>query len=74
MDSLFTVHKLNENGMKKAQVIAEKFDQLLRDILDARIELNAGREIALVRTHLEQACFYAKKAMAKQHENHEVMD
>lgn len=85
MDKLFEVHKLNEVGLRKATKIAHAFDILLSEIDDlTKKDTNeggiliadptsayAGRERALVRTHLELASFYAKKAIAQLPENQE---
>lgn len=85
MDSLFKVHRLNDRGMDKAKYLAEAFDVLLNGVIAvASHEPNkegvllahstnsySGREIALVKTHLELASFYAKKAMAQLPENQE---
>ena len=62
MDPLFQVHKLNEAGMAKAQNTAQAFDSLL-NLLN---ELCPGpsREMSIVKTKLEEACFFAKKAIA----------
>lgn len=67
MHDLFKVHMLNEVGKVKAADLAEVFS----DTLDAveNISGTDGREVALVRTHLELASFYAKKAMAQRPEN-----
>jgi len=69
MSKLFQVHRLNSVGMAKAQSLAFNFEVLLDFI-----ERNApeGRELAIVRTKLEEASFFAKKAMAMQQENQEV--
>lgn len=66
MDSAFEVHKLNETGISKAREIAFNFDNLFTVLKDY---VPTGRELAIVRTHLEDACFYAKKGMANQPEN-----
>ncbi len=66
MNDQFTVHKLNAGGLQKAQAIAEAFDLLLEKL---KLELPEGREFSLVKTKLEEACFFAKKGMAKQSEN-----
>ena len=69
MDSLFQVHKLNEEGLKKAAEIAEAFNTCL-DSITALVGSNStGREMAVVRTKLEEACFFTKKAMANEPEN-----
>ena len=66
VDSLFQVHMLNDSGKKNAQSIAQSFDFLLQSLATI---CPAGREMSLVRTKLEEAAFFAKKAMASQPEN-----
>lgn len=66
IDSLFQVHMLNDSGKDKARIIAIQFDNLLRDL---SLVCPAGREMSIVRTKLEEAAFFAKKAMANQPEN-----
>lgn len=58
----FEVHLLNVRGQQKAKAIAEAFDRLLGEI--EQIVPPSGRNIAIVKTKLEEACFFAKKAMA----------
>lgn len=75
MNELFKFHKLNSEGMVKAQMIATDFSDLLMK-LEAHVQEGsantwAGREMSIVKTKLEEACFFAKKAMAKQPENQE---
>lgn len=70
MRTEFTVHRLNAAGMKKATAIAEHFSDLL-DVLEEHFCGKEGRDIALVRTELEKANFYAKRAMASKKENQE---
>ena len=62
----FAVHMLNEQGQRRAAQIAGVFDEAL-----ARLETMCppGREFAITRTKLEEACFFAKKAMALSDEN-----
>lgn len=62
MHEAFEVHVLNPEGMKKAEFIATAFDDCLK-IVSAYI--NDPRYRALVTTHMETACFFAKKGMAK---------
>jgi hypothetical protein len=69
MDGLFEVHRLNDQGMKNATAIAEAFDRLLRDLAGL---CPAGREFSIVRTKLEEAAFFAKKAMATQAQNQQA--
>lgn len=66
MNPLFKVHKLNEDGFVKAQLFAEEFSKLM-ELLD--LNCAPGRELALVKTHLEMACIYAKKSMAQEPKN-----
>lgn len=64
VDGLFKSHVLNDEGMEKAKEIGAKFDSLLKDL--QAVLTHDGRELSLVKTKLEEACFYAKKALAKQ--------
>ena len=72
----FATFMLNEEGKAKAARIGAAFDALL-DALEATSgggpDFRGGgeRELALVRTKLEEACFYAKKSVAIQprHQN-----
>ena len=61
MHKEFAVHKLNEFGMEKAQAIATSFDVLIDDLIGLCPE---SRELSIAKTKLEEACFFAKKAMA----------
>ncbi len=64
---LFQVHKLNEAGFVKAAFIQDVFQRALDELESACGK--DGREMAIVRTKLEEACFFAKKAMAQKTEN-----
>jgi hypothetical protein len=66
MDPLFQVHRLNDAGQAKAGSVAKAFDELLTKL---RENLPAGRELTLVEIKLEEACFFAKKAIASCAEN-----
>ena len=68
-DPLFQVHRLNDDGMKNAQKIAEAFDLLLTNL---RLLCTDGREFSIVKTKLEEACFFAKKAMASTKANQQA--
>lgn len=59
----FAVHMLNDDGKKKAAAIADAFSSLVES-LEANDIATDGRLRALVMTKLEEACFFAKKAMA----------
>ena len=64
MDKAFQTHKLNQRGFAAATDIAESFDRLLINL--AVFGCDTGtREFAIVRSKLEEACFFAKKAMAQ---------
>ena len=65
---LFEVHLLNAQGKQKAAEIALSFSDLLN-----RLEAVCppSRELSIVKTHLQDASFYAKRCMAAQPENRE---
>jgi hypothetical protein len=68
----FVVHMLNAAGRLKAQKIAHVFSDLLRE-LERQYDLSADPRLkAIVTTKLEEACFFAKKAMASQPGNTET--
>lgn len=64
----FQVHMLNEQGKSKALALAALFSDLL-DAVERRGV--TGRELAIVKTKLEEACFFAKKGIASLTENQE---
>ncbi len=78
MHAEFEVHILNPDGIAKAKQIAQAFDELLTK-LDGLAECKDGlstsyfgvqpRSYAIVKTKLEEASFFAKKAMASLPEN-----
>lgn len=61
MHPAFEVHMLNEEGRAGAKAIADMFDSLLKGLQPI---LYDKRCAALVTTKLEEACFFAKKALA----------
>lgn len=61
MNKEFQVHMLNEGGKNLAKAIATSFDTCLSQL---RAMCPPGREMSIVATKLEEACFFAKKAMA----------
>jgi hypothetical protein len=73
MNKEFEVHILNDMGKTKARLIAEAFDELLTKLTDAPIgtPCSDGRYLAIVKTKLEEACFFAKKNMASDESNTE---
>ena len=62
MNPEFEIHMLNEKGKELAQGIAGIFNSTLDQL---STYCAAGREWSIVKTKLEEACFFAKKAMAK---------
>ena len=66
MHGAFKVHTLTDEGKALAEELASAFDQLLEDVI-AIVGKQDGREMAIVTTKLEEACFFAKKALAKAH-------
>lgn len=69
MDPLFQVHRLNAAGLEKADRLAGAFDYLLSKLREICPEQT--REFSLVKTYLEQACFFAKKSIANNPANQE---
>ena len=65
----FTVHKLTDVGFEKATTVAKTFETALDKIEE--LVGGDGREMAIVRTKMEEACFFAKKALASRPENQE---
>lgn len=68
----FRVHMLSPEGIQKANQLAEAFDGLLSDVEDlagGAASPESGRYLAIVTTKLEEACFFAKKALAVNPEN-----
>ncbi len=63
MHKAFSVHMLNQLGKSKAGEIAVAFHELLEHLESI---CPSGRELAIVVTKLEEACFFAKKAMASE--------
>lgn len=66
MSDLFKVHILNEEGIQKAKDMQEMFTEFERQlsVVCSIPETGNTREYSIVRTKLEEACFFAKKAMA----------
>lgn len=64
----FCVHILNEQGKTKATAVAEVFSEALDKLEALGVD---GRELALVKTKSEEACFFAKRSIASKTENQE---
>jgi hypothetical protein len=62
MHEAFRVHMLTDAGKAAARHIAEAFNGLLQEL---ETICPKGREMSIVVTKLEEAAFFAKKAMAK---------
>jgi hypothetical protein len=69
MEKEFEVHMLNESGKKLAVDLAGKFSDLL---VYCKSVGQQGRELSLVGTKLEEACFFAKKSLAIKPENQSI--
>lgn len=65
---LFQFHKLNASGIVKANAVGLSFADLLEKLESICPQ---GREFAIVKTKLEEACFFAKKSVATQPDNQE---
>ena len=63
---MFEFHKLNDIGIERAKRIQSAFEQVVADLEEV---VPAGRELSIVKTKLEEACFFAKRGMAIQKEN-----
>lgn len=62
----FQVHMLNEAGKINAKYIAEVFSNTLDGLATVCPD---SREFSIVKTKMEEACFFAKKAMANDPKN-----
>jgi hypothetical protein len=62
----FEVHMLSDEGKVKAHAIARTFDACLNRLTTLCPQ---GRHFNIVRTKLEEAAFFAKKAMASETKN-----
>lgn len=66
----FTVHMLNDLGKEKATKLAILFSEFLSKV-ETVAGCACGREMVEVRTHLQVASYWAKRAMAKREEHHQ---
>ncbi len=58
----FASHTLSTAGGQKIRDVREAFDTLLNRLIE--IEAPTSREMAITKTKLEEACFFAVKAVA----------
>jgi hypothetical protein len=70
MNKEFAVHMLNQAGKEKAAAIADAFNWALEKLKMVCPENT--REFSICKTKLEEACFFAKKAMASAPGNTDV--
>jgi tRNA/tmRNA/rRNA uracil-C5-methylase (TrmA/RlmC/RlmD family) len=67
---LFTVHAMNEKGENKLIEVQDSFESLeeqLKEICETTETMeNAKRSLAVVKTKLDEACMWAKKAIELQ--------
>lgn len=70
MNPEFQVHLLNEEGIAKANNLASLFDGLLNELKGI---VPPSRELSIVKTKLEEACFFAKKGIANDASNQKVL-
>ena len=73
MNELFKFHKLNKKGQERAKDMAERFSLLVGGF-EVDFGIKDCREWSVAKTKLEEACFFAKKAMAVQIENQESVE
>lgn len=62
----FTVHQLNEHGLEEALIVAGLFSDFLRRLEQHLPDQTQERERSLIITHLQEAAFWAKRAIAEQ--------
>ena len=72
--NMFKFHKLNEAGQEKSKSIQAVFETTVSALETCCAESSqvGGREFAIAKTKLEEACFFAKKSMAMQPENQDL--
>ncbi len=63
----FFDHPTNLNGVTKQLDLVSRFSSMLDDL--ETVCGKDGREMALVRTHLQEAAFWAQKAVTTRAEN-----
>lgn len=66
MSNEFKVHRLNVQGLVKADRLANAFATCLAEVEGL---VPAGHELSLVVTKMQEACFFAKRGIALDREN-----
>lgn len=66
---MFEVHRLTASGLAKADTIRDVFEECLVKLAKVVGGDQATREMSIVRTKLQEASFFAKRAMAMKPEN-----
>lgn len=64
----FASHKLNTEGLGKVSDVRASFTRLLEEL---ELVCPASREFSIVKTKLEEASFFAVKAISANEENQE---
>lgn len=77
----FKVHLLNPEGLDKATRLAQAFsvcldivEEIVGDVQEGGAIVASGRDMAIVRTKLQEASFFAKRAMACRRVNQQEPD
>ncbi len=64
---MFETHKLNEQGFEAVKVLKSKMNKTVTEVLEI---LPEGRDKAIFKTKLEEAMFFATRAIASEPVNH----
>jgi len=64
---MFEVHLLNNDGIARAKAVQQIFETFLINL--EAICGDSGREMSIVKTKLQEASFFAKRAMAMKEDN-----
>jgi hypothetical protein len=63
MNPEFETYVLDSEGIEAAQIVAQIFNNALNLLLP--LTGSSGREVSIVRTKLEEDCFFSKKAVSR---------
>ena len=63
---MFESKKLNDEGLCRIEIVKEAFKGLLNKL---EFSCPEGREFSIVKTKLEEACFYAVRSVSLNPEN-----